>query len=510
MHDEMSMMMQHPALAISFLSVLFIFIIGSVVLTLIIIFAIDKLQRKDAIRYNYPVIARLRPLFETLGEFFRRYFFAMDREEMPFNRADRNWVHSASNNMESTLAFGSTKNLNPPGTAIFVSAPFPTLDEDASQTVPMVIGPYCKNPYLAKSLFNISGMSFGSISKPAILALSHGAKMADCWLNTGEGGLSTHHLAGNCDIVFQIGTAKYGVRDEHGFLSEAKLREMASCEFVKMIEVKLSQGAKPGKGGILPGIKVTPEVATIRGIPVGKDSISPNRHADISNVNEILDFVHRVRIISNKPVGIKFVVGDYEWLEEMFIEIHKRGIESAPDFITVDGGDGGTGAAPMALLDNVGLPLKESLPVVADLLIAYDLKNRIRLIASGKLITPSDVAWALCVGADFINTARGFMFSLGCIQVLKCQTNTCPTGIATHNPRLQKGLNPANKAVKVANYVTNLAHEVEVIAHSCGAKEPRLLKRRNVRIMQANDVSVRLDKLYPSPSIIRSFEKHTG
>jgi len=290
-------------------------------------------------------------------------------------------------------------------------------------------------------------------------------------------------------------------------LNEEKLKEIADCEHIKMIEIKLSQGAKPGKGGILPGVKVTAEVAHIRGIPIGKDSISPNRHLDIGCVNEILDAVDRARNIASKPVGIKFVVGDYEWIEKIFIEIHRRGIRSAPDFITIDSGDGGTGAAPMALLDNVGLPLKESLPVVADLLIAYNLKDRVRLIASGKLITPSDVAWALCVGADFINSARGFMFALGCIQVLKCQMNTCPTGIATHNPHLQKGLNPADKMVKVANYVKNLAHEVEVIAHSCGVHEPRLLKRHHMRIMQANDVSIRFDKLYPYPDVKKEFLK---
>lgn len=378
---SMSMMAQHPVLAISFLSLLFVFVIGIAVSTILIIFLIDKFQRKDAIRHNYPVLGRLRPFFETLGDFFRRYFFAMDREEMPFNRADRNWVYNASENMDTTLAFGSTKNLNPPGTAIFVSTPFPTLDEDASQTQPLIIGPYCKYPYSAKSLFNISAMSFGSISKPAILALSNGARMADCWLNTGEGGLSPYHLEGGCDIVFQIGTAKYGVRDEFGVLSDEKLKAVAANELVKMIEIKLSQGAKPGKGGILPGIKVTREVAEIRGIPIGKDSISPNRHLDINSVNDILNVVDGIRTITNKPVGIKFVVGDYDWLEEMFIEIHKRGFHSAPDFISVDGGDGGTGAAPMALLDNVGLPLRESLPVVADLLITYDLKERIRLIA---------------------------------------------------------------------------------------------------------------------------------
>jgi glutamate synthase domain-containing protein 2 len=237
-------------------------------------------QSKDAIRRNYPVIGRFRELFTSLGEFFRQYFFAMDREEMPFNRAERNWVYRAAKNIDNTVAFGSTKNLLPAGTAIFVNCPFPTLESDAAETQPLVIGPYCREPYAAKSIFNISAMSYGALSAPAVRALSKGAKLAECWLNTGEGGLAPYHLEGGCDIVFQIGTAKYGVRDASGQLNDEKLREVATYPQVKMFELKLSQGAKPGKGGILPGAKVTQEIAVIRGIPAGQDSISPNRHPE--------------------------------------------------------------------------------------------------------------------------------------------------------------------------------------------------------------------------------------
>ncbi|MGB6977056.1 MAG: FMN-binding glutamate synthase family protein [Gammaproteobacteria bacterium] len=496
---------------IEFLSFLFVFVIGTLLLAVIILFIADITQKKDAIRRNYPVLGHFLPVFVKLGEFFRHYFFAFDREEMPFNRAERNWVHNAAANADMMLAFGSTKSLTPVGTTIFVSCPFPTLERDSSPTQPMIIGPYCKYPYLAKSLFNISAMSYGSISKPAIIALSNGARMAECWLNTGEGGLAPYHLEGNADLVFQIGSAKYGVRDAFGVLSEEKLKAVADYEQVKMFEIKLSQGAKPGKGGILPGEKVTPEVAAIRGIPVGQDSISPNRHLDIDSVPEILDAVERVRRITNKPVGIKFVVGAYGWLEQMFAEIHQRGIESAPDYISVDSGDGGTGAAPMALLDNVGLPIEQSLPMVADRLIKYNLKRRIRLIAAGKLITPAEVAWALCVGADFIVSARGFMFALGCIQALRCQKNTCPTGITTHKPHLQKGLNPKDKAVKVANYARNMMHEVETIAHACGVHEPREFKRFHVRIVQANGDAVPLDELHPEPAVLDEYQtKNSG
>lgn len=321
--------------------------------------------------------------------------------------------------------------------------------------------------------------------------------MAGCWMNTGEGGLSPYHLEGGADIVFQIGTAKYGVRDEEGNLSDDKLRDVAAHNQVKMFEIKLSQGAKPGKGGILPGAKVTAEIAGIRGIPIGGDSISPNRHPEIDSATALLDMIEHIREITGKPVGIKTVIGAYGWLDELFAEILRRGIESAPDFITVDSADGGTGAAPMPLIDNMGLPLRESLPLVIDKLTEFGLRDRIKIAASGKLITPSELAWALCIGADFINSARGFMFALGCIQALKCNKNTCPTGITTHNKRLQRGLVPENKAERVRHYAQTMQHEVEIIAHSCGVTEPRKLRRYHCRTVTADGRSVPLSDIYP-------------
>lgn len=487
------------AQSMSLLATLFIIAVGVVVAIVIVMFVIDVTQRKDAVRHNYPVLGRFRYLFITLGEFFRQYFFAMDREEMPFNRAEREWVHRATTGKDNTVAFGSTKNLSTPGSYIFVNCPYPTLDQDAAETQPLEIGPYAKTPYMAKSIFNISGMSYGALSTPAVRALSKGAKLAGCWMNTGEGGLSPYHLEGGGDIVFQIGTAKYGVRNEDGTMCDEKLKEVAAHDQVRMFEVKLSQGAKPGKGGILPGEKVTAEIAAIRGIKKGEDSISPNRHPEINSAPELLDFIDRVRNVTGKPTGIKTVIGAYGWLDTLCEEIKTRGIENAPDFITIDSGDGGTGAAPMPLMDNVGLTLKESLPMVSDILFKHNLKDRIRIIVSGKLITPADVAWALCTGADFVNSARGFMFSLGCIQALKCNKNTCPTGITTHNKRLQAGLNPEDKAVKAANYCKNMVHEVEVIAHSCGVPEPRGLRRYHVRIVQDTGRSLPLDEIYPYP-----------
>ena len=290
------------------------------------------------------------------------------------------------------------------------------------------------------------------------------------------------------------------MRTEDGQLSDEKLREVAAHPEVRMFEVKLSQGAKPGKGGILPGVKVTEEIAAIRGIPAGKDSISPNRHPEVRSGGDLLDFIEHIRQVTGKPVGFKSVIGSMKWVTDLCEEIHKRGIESAPDFITVDSGDGGTGAAPMPLMDNVGMPIRESLPEVVDILTSYNLGGRIRVIASGKLVTPAEVAWALCAGADFVNSARGFMFALGCIQAMKCNKNTCPTGITTHKRRFQRGLNPENKAVRVMNFVGRIRYGVGLIAHSCGVDSPRSLSRRHVRIVQENGHSVHLDELYPAPA----------
>ena len=471
--------------------------IGVAIVMVGVLYVIDITQTQHAIRRNFPVVGRFRYFFEHLGEFFRQYFFAQDREEMPFNRAQRSWVYRAAKDIDNTIAFGSTRDLTPIGTTYFVNTAFPTLDENAAKPESMQIGPYCDKPYETASFFNISGMSYGAISKPAITALSNGARMSGAWMNTGEDGLSPAHLAGGADIVFQIGTAKYGVRDHDGNLSDEKLKEIAAHEQVRMFEIKLSQGAKPGKGGILPGGKVTAEIAAIRGIPIGQDSISPNRHPEMNSVSDILDAVEHIRRVTGKPTGFKTVIGDYHWLDDMLTEVNRRGIESAPDFITIDSADGGTGAAPVALMDYMGLPLRESLPKVVDILHKHGLKNRVKVIASGKMITAADVAWALCIGADFCTSARGFMFALGCIQALQCNKNTCPTGITTHDLKLQRGLDPTDKAERVAHYKHNLEYSVGVIAHSCGVPEPRGLRRSHCRVVQADGTSVRLDEVYP-------------
>ena len=476
---------------------LIIVLIGLAIIALIAIYIHDKTQRQHAVLRNFPVLGHLRYVFEDLGQFFRQYFFAADREELPFNRAQRGWAYQAAKNVDNTVAFGSTRLLTPVGTVMFVNTPFPTMRAEATETQPVTIGPNCDQPYTTDSLFNISAMSYGAISEPAVRALSNGAKKAGCWMNTGEGGLSPFHLEGGCDIVFQIGTAKYGVRNPDGSLSTDKLKAVAAHDEVKMFEIKLSQGAKPGKGGILPGAKVTPEISAIRGIPEGEDSISPNRHPEVKSISDLLDMVDLVRRTTGKPTGFKTVIGAYDWIEELCLEILHRGADSAPDFITIDSADGGTGAAPAPLMDYVGLPISESLPIVVDILNRHGLKPRIRVITSGKLINPAEMAWALCMGADFVVSARGFMFALGCIQALQCNKNTCPTGITTHDERLQQGLDPTDKAQRVANYVDNMIHEVCMIAHSCGVPEPRQLTRRHARIVGEDGRTHALEDLYP-------------
>ena len=459
----------------------------------------DVTQKKHTVLRNYPVIGRLRFFFEDLGEYFRQYFFSGDREEMPFNRATRAWVYREAKNEGGIIGFGSSNNLNEPGNILFVNHPYPVLEEDRLATPSLVIGEgYCTHPFEARSIVNISGMSFGAISEPAVRALSRGAAEAGCWMDTGEGGLAPYHLEGGCDVIMQMGTAKYGMRDHEGNFSPEKVRELAKS--VKAFEIKLSQGAKPGKGGVLPGSKVTPEIAGIRGIPEGQDSISPNRHLDIANVDQLLDKIAYLRDLGGRPVGVKTAIGGREFANDLCEAILRRGLEYAPDFLVIDGAEGGSGAAPQTLFDHMALPIGEALPRVVDSLLQAGLKSRIRVVASGKLVTSARASWALCVGADFINTARGFMFALGCIQAMRCHQNTCPTGVTTHNRRLQRGLVVEEKYIRVASYCKNMNKEIDMIAHSCGLRHARELQRKHVRIVQTANESIALSMLHPYPA----------
>jgi len=430
----------------------------------------DKNHPTSALRRSFPLLARGRYFLEHAGVFLRQYMFAGDRTELPFNREQRRWVYRASDNEKRTVPFGSTHDLSDPNSFNFLPSLYPTLDEDSVQPTTLVIGEHTPNPYKTNHIFHISGMSFGSLSAPAVQALGIGAKESGCWMNTGEGGISPYHIESGADLVVQIGTAHYSMRNEDGTLDFDKLKSIAQIESVKMFELKLSQGAKPGKGGILPAKKITKEIAEIRGIPVGVDSISPNRHMEAPNDEGLLELIAKIRNVTNKPCGIKMCLGNIEEFETL---VSKIDVKNGPDFITIDGGEGGTGASPASLIDYVGMPLFKALPLVHDVLKQAKLRDSIEIIASGKLITPEKVAGALAYGADFVVSARGFMMSLGCIQALHCNDNTCPTGITTQDEDLQKNLIVPYRAERVKNYINNMEYEVGVIAHSCGCKYPR-------------------------------------
>ncbi len=466
-----------------FLSTLFIFLAGCIALLIIGVFIHDKFQSSNAVKRNYPVLAWLRPISERLGEFFRRYISFGDREAQPFSRATRKWVYEAADGNANIQGFGTKINFRD-RIYYFKNAIFPINENEAELSPSIVLGPNCAFPYQPESFFNISAMSYGSLSAPAIEALSHGAEMAKCWLNTGEGGLAPHHLKGNPDIVFEIGTAKFGIRDTDGNFDPGAFITIAENPAVKMFELKLSQGAKPGKGGILPACKVTAEIAEIRKIEEGKDAVSPNRHKEIANIPELLDFINLLRDMSGKPVGFKTAIGNINWLEDLCHEINKRGNDTAPDFITIDGAEGGTGASPVTLMDNSAMSIFDALPAAVKILERHHLKKRMPIIASGKLITAGDVAWAIASGADFVVSARGFMFSIGCIMAMKCHTDKCPSGVATHDKKLQKALKPQEKKEKVKNYVVQIQKEVETIAHTCGVKHARLLNSNHLEILK--------------------------
>jgi glutamate synthase domain-containing protein 2 len=440
----------------------------------------DTHQTEHTILRNFPVIGHVRYFAETWGTAMRQYQYLPDWAERPFNRLERSWVYRSAKGVSNLVSFGSE---NVPS-FVFRNAAFPVLDEEKKtypgKLIGVATGPgACAQPYPARHFFNISGMSYGALSHAAVSALSKGAALAGVWMGTGEGGLSKFHTDGGADIVMQIGTAKYGVREPDGTLSERRLREIAALPQVKMFEVKLAQGAKPGKGGILPGFKVTAEIAEIRGIPAGQDSISPNRHRDIGSIEELGAFIDRVRTITGRPVGVKTVMGDPAFVDEWFAHCAAHP-EHCPDYIHIDGGEGGTGAAPAPLADYVGLPITQALPIIAALRDEHGLRKRIRLVAAGKLVTPDKVAWALCMGADFVSSARGFMFALGCIQAMKCGSGHCPTGVTAVDPKLIAGLDPTDKAVRVSNYARRMIEEVEIIAHSCGLTDASGFRPKHV------------------------------
>lgn len=455
------------------------------------------IQRKHALLITHPLTGPFRYFFDWVFQYIRTHLHK-DWEERPFSRLTRKWIRQSALDKSNYISFGSEQNPNEPGTIIFANSTFPILSEHTESYPGKWIGEHsCENPYFAKSFFNITGMSYGSIGSTAIESMSKGINQIDAWINTGEGGLSKHHLHAN-NIVFQIGTAKFGCGTVDGLLDQDKLSDLAKIDQIKMFEIKLSQGAKPGSGGILPANKVTDEIAKARGIPKGVAAISPNRHREIHDIDSLIEIVHSVREITKKPVGIKLVVGGDYFLEDYFEKLLEKSY-GIPDFITVDGTEAGTGAAPESLAEYVGMPLAQALIILVDRLVEYGLKDRIRVIASGKLATPDKVAWALCVGADFVVTGRGFLLALGCIQAMKCATGRCPKGITTTNPKLTRAIDPSLKSVRIANYAYHVIQEVEAIAHSCGLKNSSEFQRKHARIVTGIGKSKKLSNEFPYP-----------
>ena len=476
-----------------------IWILAGVALAAIALVAVrDVTQKKHAIKRNFPVVGHLRYFFEELGQPLRQYFFANDLEERPYNRVTRSWVYASAKGQNNLVGFGSQADHNEPGRMHIVPSMYPTLGGASEIEVrPRVIGADREEPYQPLRFANISGMSFGALSPNAIRALSRGAKLSGCYMSTGEGSLSPYHVEGGGDILYQIGPAKFGCRTADGLFDDERAATILALPQVKMVEIKLAQGAKPGNGGLLPKEKITREISEIRGIPMGVDCQSPNRFEECQDAQSVLDFIARVRKLTGKPIGLKMVVGSKAEAEELCFEIRRRG--DGPDFIAVDGKEGGSGAVPLALADYVGLPLIDGLTVMDNALRAHGIRDRVTLIGSGKIATGGEVATHIALGADLVHIARGFLFSLGCIQALRCHTNTCPAGITTQNRWLQSGLDPADKAVRVMNYSRALERDLMMITQACGLEHPRELNRSHVVMNISPGVRKSLAELFPYP-----------
>ena len=460
----------------------------------------DIMQRGHAIRRVYPLAGRLRYLVERIGLELRQYIVTNDLEERPFNRSQRAWVYQNAKGVNSAVGFGTQRDPHTPGNFHFLPSPFPTLNEDAlADPDPVVIGRDRARPFVVHSRINIAPMSFGALSAAAVRALAEGAAEADVYINTGEGGLSPHHLSGGGDVVFQIGPAKYGVRTPDGALDWAKVEEWGRHPQVRAIEVKLSQGAKPGKGGILPAAKVSEEIAAIRGIPAGHASYSPNRFTEFGDVAGLIEFVERLRALVPIPVGVKIAVGAAGFVDELAAELARSG--RGPDYISVDGAEGGTGAAPLSLSDHMALPLRDALTEVDDAYRRHGVRDRITIIGAGRTITGADAALALAMGADLVNVARGFLFALGCIQALRCHENTCPSGVATQSRWRQRGLVPRDKAPRVANYARAVQEDLMVVTRAIGLRSPGELRRDHLEFVVEVGRRMKASDLYPYPPL---------
>lgn len=430
-------------------------------------------QKGHSLLRNFGILGQGRYILESLGPELRQYLYLNDTEERPFNRNERSEVYRKAQNLNSASSFGSQKNFD--STEVKVRhAMFPTRMRDL-EPARVTFGEErgCANPYTLERPFIISAMSFGALGERAVRTFARGAKQAGIVMNTGEGGYPKYHLEEGCDLIFQMGTAKFGVRDDSGHLDDQKLRDLAAHEKIKMIEIKFSQGAKPGKGGLLPKEKITDEIAALRGIPKGEDVVSPPSHIECVDIVSAVSFIARVQEVSQLPVGIKLCMGISAEFHDLITEMKRQDV--FPDWITIDGSEGGTGAAPKAFMDRVGMPLFPALKRANNILNELGARQRLKLVASGKLVGPGRQMIAFCLGADAISSARGYMLAAGCIQAMQCGHNTCPIGITTHDPDLQRGLDIDLKATRIKNYVDNLEYDILELLSSTGCRSIREL-----------------------------------
>ena len=447
----------------------------------------DLLQKRHAVRRNYPILGNIRYLVEGIRPEIRQYLLEGDSEQLPFSRAQRSLVYARAKSEGADKPFGTLSDVYQNGFE-FIShsmRPAPLGDPDSFRVI--IGGPQCSQPYSA-SLFNISAMSFGSLSANAIRALNKGAKLGNFAHDTGEGSISSYHREHDGDLIWELGSGYFGCRTATGSFDAERFADQAQRPQVRMIEIKLSQGAKPGHGGILPKHKITPEIAETRGVPMGEDCVSPSRHSAFATPIELLQFIARLRELSGgKPVGFKFCLG-HPW---EFMAIAKAMLETGilPDFIVVDGKEGGTGAAPVEFTDHLGVPMREGLLFVHNTLVGLNLRDKIKLGASGKIVSAFDIARVLAIGADWANSARGFMFAIGCIQSQSCHTNKCPTGVATQDPLRQRALVVEDKAQRVYNFHRNTLKALAEMLAAAGLDHPAQMDARHlVQRMSATEI----------------------
>ena len=437
-------------------------------------------QREHAILRNFGLMGQARYIIESLGPEIRQYLISSDTEERPFNRLERAEVYRKSKGIDSASSFGSQMNFD--GEEIKLRHSMYPVDKDDVIPFSVTYGEArgLASAYTIHRPIMISAMSYGALGSNAVRALARGARLAGIPMNTGEGGWPKYPLMEGCDLIFQMGTAKFGVRQEDGRLDDQRFAELCAEPAIKMVEIKLSQGAKPGKGGLLPKEKISAEIAELRGVGRDRDVVSPPHHKECTDAASTVAFIRHVQEVGGKPTGIKLCLGSFEEFAELVQAMKRQNV--FPDFITIDGAEGGTGAAPKAFMDTLGVPLFPALRAVSQILEEAGVRDRLKLNASGKLINSGRQLVALALGADAIYSARGFMLSMGCIQALQCGNNTCPVGITTHDPSLTKGLVIPDKAQRVANYVKNIEHDIEELLRAAGVRQSRDLSVKHLYI----------------------------